>query len=76
MKPDTEKGIKCYAYANFAGGHNQEEDKDPGLILSRKGYMITYYNCQIIWEIRLQKDIALSTTEAEYIAIFQAMRDI
>ena len=40
MKPDPEKGIKLYVDANFAGIWNQEEGKDPGLVLSITGYMV------------------------------------
>ena len=38
-------------------------------------YLISYANCPIIWAIRLQTEIALSMTEAKYIAPSQAMRD-
>ena len=54
MKPDPEKGIKCYVDAGFAGGWNQEEGKDPGSVLSRTGYVITYANCPIILARRIQ----------------------
>ena len=38
------------------------------------GYVITYANCPIIWVIRLQTEIAHSTTEAEYISLLKYMR--
>ena len=76
MKPDTEKEIECYVDADFAGGWNQEEDKDPGLVLSRIGYVIIYANFPIIWVIRIQIEIALITMEAEYISLSQTMRDV
>ena len=60
--------------ANFTGGWNQEEGKYPGLVLSIKGCVITYANCPTIWASRIQTDISISTTEAEYIALSQAMR--
>ena len=31
--------------------------------------------CPILWVSKLQTEIALSTTEAEYIALWQAMQD-
>ena len=62
--------------ANFTGGWNQEEGKYPGLVLSIKGYVITYANLPTIWIIRIQTDISLSTTEAEYIALSQSMRGV
>ena len=68
--------IECYVGADFSGGWNQEKGKYPGPFLSRTGYLITYANFPIIWAIRLQTEIALSTKEAEYIAHFQAMRGV
>ena len=55
--------------ADFTGGQNQEERKDPGLVLSIMGNIIKYENLQIIWVSRLQTKIALITLEAEYIAL-------
>ena len=67
LKPDPEKGIKCYIDADFAGGWNQEEGKDPVSVLSRTGYVITYANCLVIWVSWLRTEIVLSSTDAEYI---------
>ena len=44
--------------------------------MSRTGFIIKYANCPIIWNSKLQTEIALSTTESEYIALSQAMRDV
>ena len=49
---------------------------DPRACLSRTGYVIFYANCPIIWQSKLQTTIALSTTEAEYVALSMAMRDV
>ena len=38
--------------------------------------MILYKGCPVIWVSKMQTEIALSTTEAEYIALSQAMRDV
>jgi hypothetical protein len=35
-----------------------------------------YAGCPIVWVSKLQTEVALSTTEAEYIALSQAMRDL
>ena len=40
------------------------------------GYVITYANFPIIWASWLQTEIVISTTEAEYVALTQSMRDI
>ena len=74
MKPDTEKGIGYYVYADFLGRCNQEEGKYSDSVLSRTWYLITYANYPIIWASQIQIEISLSTTKAEYIDIFHAMR--
>ena len=39
--------------------------------MSHTGYVIMYAGCLALWYIKLQTEIALSTTEAEYIALNQ-----
>ena len=73
MNPDPEKGIKCYVDADFEVRWNQEEGNYPVVVLSIKGYVITYTNCPIIWGSRIQTEIAPSTTEVEHIATSQEM---
>jgi hypothetical protein len=41
---------------------------------SRTGFVITYAGCPITWGSKLQCDSALSSTEAEYVAISEAYR--
>jgi hypothetical protein len=38
-------------------------------VRSRTGYVITSASCLVLWSSKLQTEIALSTTEAEYIAL-------
>jgi hypothetical protein len=45
-------------------------------VMSRTGFVIMYAGCPITWSSKLQTEIALSTTEAEYIALSQAMREV
>ena len=54
MKSDTEKSIEWYVDSDFADGWNQENDKDPVLVLSRTGYVISYSNWPIIWARQTQ----------------------
>jgi hypothetical protein len=49
---------------------------DPSTARSRMGYIITYAGCPMHWSSKMQTEIALSTTEAEYIALSQAMREV
>ena len=44
--------------------------------MSRTGYVITYVEFPVLCCGKLQTEIALSTIEAEYIALEQAMRNI
>ncbi|KAL7464856.1 hypothetical protein ACHAXS_005184 [Conticribra weissflogii] len=76
FSPDISKGLECYVDANFAGGWASGETENPESVLSRTGYVIMYAGCPITWCSKLQTEIALSTTEAEYIALSQAMREV
>ena len=43
---------------------------------SRTGYVLLFGGCPILWVSKLQTEIALSTMEAEYVALSQSMRDV
>ena len=43
---------------------------------STSGYLITFSGGVVSWQSRLQKCVALSTTEAEYIAIIEASKEL
>ena len=68
--------LDLYVDADFAGLWTYEDDQDPVCVKSRTGYVITLGECPIHWCSKLQTEIALSTLEAEYIAMAQAMRDL
>ena len=76
LRPDSSRGIQCYVDADFAGSWNSTDSDDPSSVYSRTGYVIMYAGCPIVWVSKLQTEVALSTTEAEYIALSQAMRDL
>ena len=44
--------------------------------MSRTGYVIMYAICPIISASKLQTEITLSTTESEYVALSQSLRDV
>ena len=67
--PDESKGMEIFVDADFAGGFDKANAEDPELVYSRTGFIIKYAGCPIIWKSKLQTEIALSTTEAEYIAL-------
>ncbi len=75
-KPDSTKGLECYVDADFAGGWSSGDHTNPECVLSRTGFVIMYAGCPLTWCSKLQTEIALSTTESEYIALSQAMREV
>lgn len=76
FKPNKNKGLECFVDADFAGGWNQSDAEDASTVLSRTGFVIMYSDCPVAWCSKLQTEIALSTTEAEYIALSQSLRDV
>ena len=76
LTPDLSKGFECFVDADFAGAYKSTQSHDPSSCLSRTGYVILYASCPIIWSSKMQTTIALSTTEAEYVALSSALRDV
>lgn len=76
LDPSDELHLDCYPDADFAGLWKHEDSNDPHCVLSRTGYVITLARCPIIWASKMQTEIALSTMEAEYIALSTACRDL
>ena len=75
-KPNKNLGLQCYVGADFAGGWTQVDSDNPENLMSRTGYVIMYDGCPILWCSKLQTEITLSTTESEYVALSQAMREV
>ena len=70
FKPDPSKGFQCYCDADFAGNWNKAfAATAPSTAKSNSGWIVVYANCPIIWASKLQSQVALTTTEAEYIDI-------
>ncbi|KAL7460028.1 hypothetical protein ACHAXS_000496, partial [Conticribra weissflogii] len=67
FRVNPKAGFECYADADFA---------DPVGTKSRSGWYLMYTGCPIVWASKLQTLIALSTTKAEYIALFSALCDV
>ena len=76
FKPDPTKGLECYVDADWAGSWQDRSSTDPNSAKSRTGYIITYAGCPIVWASKLQTLVALSTTEAEYIALSTSLREV
>jgi hypothetical protein len=76
LKPKRDLAVDCYVDADFAGLWKAEDDQDPLCVKSRTGYVLMLANCPLSWVSKMQTEIAVSTMEAEYIALSQAMRDL
>jgi len=69
--PDSTRGIEVFVEADFAGGWDPGDALNADNVYSCTGYVyvICYAGCPIFWQSKLQTEIALSTAEAEYIAL-------
>ena len=79
FKPDPSKGFEDYCDADFIGQYHKEHatgQLDPSVAKSRSGWIVFYAGCPIIWASKLQTQVALSTTEAEYISLSSSLRDV
>ncbi len=76
LTPSTTFNIDCYPDTNFAGLWGRNDKQDPHSIRSRTGYVICLADCPILWKSKLQTEIALSTMEAEYVALITSCRDL
>ena len=75
MQP-KEHSFEVWADADFCGAwDHQTAMDDPATAKSRSGYIIMYAGCPVLWKSAMQPLTALSTTEAEYISLSQALRD-
>jgi hypothetical protein len=69
--------FECYVDADFVGNWDRvNADVDPSTAKSRTGYVITYGGCPMVWASKLQREVALSTTEAEYNALSESLREV
>jgi hypothetical protein len=68
--------FEVYVDADFGGFWDKETAADDSVTAkSRTGYVIKYGGCPIVWASTLQTEFALSTTEAEYLALSTALRN-
>lgn len=72
----TDKSFEIYVDADFCGLFDKERAEfDRNTALSRTGFVVKYAGCPIIWQSKLQGEVAQSTTAAEYIALSMAIRE-
>ncbi len=76
LTPSNNFKIDCYPDADFAGLWGRNKKQDPHCIRSRTGYVICFADCPILLKSKLQMEIALSTMEAEYVALSTSCHDL
>jgi hypothetical protein len=68
--------LDCYVDTDYSRLWTLPTSSDTISVKSRTGYMLTFASYPLLWSSKLQSKVALSTAEAEYIALSQATRDI
>jgi hypothetical protein len=76
LNPSTTLNIDCYPDADFAGLWTRDNKQDPHCAHSQTGYVICLANCPLLWKSKMQTEVALSTMEAEYVALSTSCRDL
>jgi hypothetical protein len=72
---------KDHSFAVFADADRSgnwkfgESSDDEATAKSRSGYIVKHAGCPVVWHSKLQTEIALSSTEAEYVCLSEALRD-
>ena len=76
IAPKGDFSLDCHVNADFAGNCSAKEADDPATMRSCIGFVITLGSVPVSWKSVLQTEIALSTVEAEHIALSTAMRKL
>lgn len=76
LRPNKSFALDMYVDTDFAGRWHKEFSHLRESDLSRTGYVVTYCECPVSWASKLQSEIALLTTESEYIALSTATRQL
>ncbi len=68
--------IDAYPDANFAWMYGYEHHDNPSCVKSWTGYVINVANCPVMGQSKLQTEMALSTMEAEIVAISHCAHEL
>jgi histone deacetylase 1/2 len=75
LKPSG-PSLDLFVDSDFAGNWDPEiADTDSSTANSRHGYILKYCGMPLLWASQLQSICALSSTEAEYVALSRAVQD-
>ena len=77
IRNNEQKFFECWVDADFSGNWRQKDaHNDPMTAKSRSGWVIRFAGAPITWASKIQTITALSTTEAEYIALSMSLREV
>ena len=76
LKPSKSLKIDCYPDADFAGLWLHEDPHESTSVKSQTVFVITVADCPVMWHSKLQTEIALSTMEAEYVALSTSCKEL
>ena len=71
--PNKRWGLECFVDADWAGSWQKRSSHDSMSAHWQTGFVVMYAGCPILLKSLMQSLIALSTTEAEYIALSSAL---
>ena len=76
FQPDPTKGLECHVDADFSGGWASGEYSNTEAVLSHTSFAISYAGCPIYWCSKLQTEMCIRRTEAEYVALSMATIEV
>ena len=74
VQPKRNHGLEVYVNADFARNWDPDKANNVNTARLRHGYIIYYAGCPITWKSSTQTEIALSTTDTEYVDISYTLR--
>ena len=77
IRPNTPWHFDCWVDADYVGNWRYTDAHiDPMTSKSRSGWVVRFAGAPITWASKMQTIMALSTTEAEYIALSTGSKEV
>jgi len=76
LNSSDELNVDAYPGVNSAGLYGHEKPTGPSCVKSRTGFLINVANCSVFWMSKLKTETALSTMEADIIALVHCCREL
>ena len=76
FKPDATGALDAYVDADFTSQWQKNHSHLRETVQSRTGYVIYFCGSPVLWTSKMKTEIAMSTTEAELMALSQCLQDL